>query len=154
MPFDKLGETLPDRQLMESFARRLSAAPKLDVLSGARVYTEAVSRYGAGALSNPEADTLAKQLGAKFFIQPSVVFTGTRSRLTARLYRARSGDVVAEADVEGSVDSLADMMTSVGRSEEHTSELQSLAYLVCRLLLEKKKKKQRGASSAHGHSGR
>src|SRR5205823_13777710 len=27
-----------------------------------------------------------------------------------------------------------------GRSEEHTSELQSLAYLVCRLLLEKKKK--------------
>src|SRR2546425_8727844 len=29
--------------------------------------------------------------------------------------------------------------TSVLRSEEHTSELQSLAYLVCRLLLEKKK---------------
>src|SRR2546425_9720971 len=27
----------------------------------------------------------------------------------------------------------------VRRSEEHTSELQSLAYLVCRLLLEKKK---------------
>src|SRR5205823_10337808 len=30
------------------------------------------------------------------------------------------------------------------RSEEHTSELQSLAYLVCRLLLEKKKKPQIG----------
>src|SRR2546425_9406332 len=29
------------------------------------------------------------------------------------------------------------------RSEEHTSELQSLAYLVCRLLLEKKKKVER-----------
>src|SRR3989441_4105499 len=28
---------------------------------------------------------------------------------------------------------------TVARSEEHTSELQSLAYLVCRLLLEKKK---------------
>src|SRR3712207_7067785 len=28
----------------------------------------------------------------------------------------------------------------VGRSEEHTSELQSRQYLVCRLLLEKKKK--------------
>src|SRR5205823_14798839 len=28
------------------------------------------------------------------------------------------------------------------RSEEHTSELQSLAYLVCRLLLEKKKQKK------------
>src|SRR2546423_6648088 len=29
--------------------------------------------------------------------------------------------------------------TGRSRSEEHTSELQSLAYLVCRLLLEKKK---------------
>src|SRR2546425_8226409 len=29
------------------------------------------------------------------------------------------------------------------RSEEHTSELQSLAYLVCRLLLEKKKQRKR-----------
>src|SRR5687767_15203314 len=29
------------------------------------------------------------------------------------------------------------------RSEEHTSELQSLAYLVCRLLLEKKNKKRK-----------
>src|SRR3989441_2724021 len=31
-------------------------------------------------------------------------------------------------------------MNQTKRSEEHTSELQSLAYLVCRLLLEKKKK--------------
>src|SRR2546425_4677360 len=35
------------------------------------------------------------------------------------------------------------------RSEEHTSELQSLAYLVCRLLLEKKKKKQHDTSYTH-----
>src|SRR2546425_1904992 len=33
--------------------------------------------------------------------------------------------------------------TGTVRSEEHTSELQSLAYLVCRLLLEKKKKKHK-----------
>src|SRR5687767_15647753 len=32
------------------------------------------------------------------------------------------------------------------RSEEHTSELQSLAYLVCRLLLEKKKVRKRHRS--------
>src|SRR3712207_8784352 len=32
-------------------------------------------------------------------------------------------------------------LTSNNRSEEHTSELQSRQYLVCRLLLEKKKKK-------------
>src|SRR5215203_7559134 len=35
----------------------------------------------------------------------------------------------------------------VVRSEEHTSELQSRQYLVCRLLLEKKKKNQRTQSS-------
>src|SRR2546425_12869562 len=32
------------------------------------------------------------------------------------------------------------LLECLARSEEHTSELQSLAYLVCRLLLEKKKK--------------
>src|SRR5687767_4035836 len=35
--------------------------------------------------------------------------------------------------------SFNELMASDRRSEEHTSELQSLAYLVCRLLLEKKK---------------
>src|SRR2546425_9563727 len=35
-----------------------------------------------------------------------------------------------------------DNFVATYRSEEHTSELQSLAYLVCRLLLEKKKKKK------------
>src|SRR2546422_4984976 len=33
-------------------------------------------------------------------------------------------------------------LLTVGRSEEHTSELQSRLHLVCRLLLEKKKKKR------------
>src|SRR5205823_7452712 len=36
--------------------------------------------------------------------------------------------------------------TTRSRSEEHTSELQSLAYLVCRLLLEKKKRKKERAN--------
>src|SRR2546425_8850277 len=36
------------------------------------------------------------------------------------------------------------------RSEEHTSELQSLAYLVCRLLLEKKKKNDQDECSVVG----
>src|SRR2546425_1580484 len=38
------------------------------------------------------------------------------------------------------------------RSEEHTSELQSLAYLVCRLLLEKKKNMRRTCANASGIS--
>src|SRR5205823_7159081 len=44
---------------------------------------------------------------------------------------------------------------AANRSEEHTSELQSLAYLVCRLLLEKKKKttgSERRANEADGRS--
>src|SRR3712207_7440599 len=36
-----------------------------------------------------------------------------------------------------------------GRSEEHTSELQSRQYLVCRLLLEKKKKTTRRSGMSH-----
>src|SRR2546430_7885690 len=57
-------------------------------------------------------------------------------------------DVVAAArddDLEGGVALLADQhrgadVGAVARSEEHTSELQSQSNLVCRLLLEKKKK--------------
>src|SRR2546425_7276494 len=48
-------------------------------------------------------------------------------------------------------------LTFAARSEEHTSELQSLAYLVCRLLLEKKKKHRlRGVlcDKAARHRGR
>src|SRR5687767_15358203 len=40
-------------------------------------------------------------------------------------------------------------LTHPDRSEEHTSELQSLAYLVCRLLLEKKKE----AADSHSRRG-
>src|SRR2546426_6233261 len=38
-----------------------------------------------------------------------------------------------------------------GRSEEHTSELQSPCNLVCRLLLEKKKKTNKNTSRNHTH---
>src|SRR5205823_12168386 len=41
---------------------------------------------------------------------------------------------------EGKVHVDRDHIWHMERSEEHTSELQSLAYLVCRLLLDKKKK--------------
>src|SRR5437764_4605874 len=40
----------------------------------------------------------------------------------------------------------------VERSEEHTSELQSPMYLVCRLLLEKKKKQYAGTASSSSTS--
>src|SRR2546430_6027746 len=59
----------------------------------------------------------------------------------------RSGDigsrVAASSDPEKqpSLADLIDRGSFLGRSEEHTSELQSQSNLVCRLLLEKKKNK-------------
>src|SRR5437762_7744060 len=41
--------------------------------------------------------------------------------------------------------------SNASRSEEHTSELQSPMYLVCRLLLEKKKNKQLNATDVFSH---
>src|SRR2546425_1681833 len=50
------------------------------------------------------------------------------------------------SDPASAPDAAASQVPEATRSEEHTSELQSLAYLVCRLLLEKKKK-----ARAHPH---
>src|SRR5438105_7078567 len=44
---------------------------------------------------------------------------------------------------KGGLTALMDSLKPSGRSEEHTSELQSRVDLVCRLLLEKKKKKNK-----------
>src|SRR3712207_8886106 len=58
----------------------------------------------------------------------------------------------AATDVRG-VGSRAGSATVVRgpRSEEHTSELQSRQYLVCRLLLEKKKSNRSGTSSSFAY---
>src|SRR3712207_7579854 len=60
-----------------------------------------------------------------------------RARL-AGLRGAQVGPVVG-FDVALDVHAAEVALVLVGRSEEHTSELQSRQYLVCRLLLEKKK---------------
>src|SRR5205823_7088824 len=55
------------------------------------------------------------------------------------LFRSLLG-VAGQPDLQlPRLDTVAMRRLNAGRSEEHTSELQSLAYLVCRLLLEKKK---------------
>src|SRR2546425_9400688 len=59
------------------------------------------------------------------------------------LFRSRAlACAAAFVPLSGKRKKARDTGTNAGaaRSEEHTSELQSLAYLVCRLLLEKKKK--------------
>src|SRR2546430_15768467 len=59
---------------------------------------------------------------------------GLEACLNADLAEARAAVLVA-AHVQ------VEEVANAGRSEEHTSELQSQSNLVCRLLLEKKKKK-------------
>src|SRR5229473_8622913 len=57
---------------------------------------------------------------------------------------ARQKPATKEEEGERAVRRISDVSFAfLLRSEEHTSELQSLAYLVCRLLLEKKKKKKK-----------
>src|SRR5438093_6142726 len=79
------------------------------------------------------------------------------------LFRSRDKDEddkveirVASQSIRVNVETLEKLMTMVSelvltrnqlRSEEHTSELQSLTNLVCRLLLEKKKKKKNDSHS-------
>src|SRR2546425_4208276 len=62
-------------------------------------------------------------------------FVGSRSRSSKR--RHCSSLLICRKNLATTTPLL---VRSRSRSEEHTSELQSLAYLVCRLLLEKKKK--------------
>src|SRR5437016_10834142 len=65
-------------------------------------------------------------------------FHPARKIVTAALYRLTGRVPVDRAD--GNHQSKCERRDD--RSEEHTSELQSLTNLVCRLLLEKKKKKK------------
>src|SRR5258706_5941526 len=77
-------------------------------------------RSAADAIREPAAR--GAQLPARRALQP-----GARARRFAGADRQR----------------LCHRVRAAGRSEEHTSELQSLTNLVCRLLLEKKKYERR-----------
>src|SRR3712207_7385039 len=59
-----------------------------------------------------------------------------------RAYFEEALEIVMKCWTQGSFSHHGEFFTIPPRSEEHTSELQSRQYLVCRLLLEKKKKSQ------------
>src|SRR5229473_1750019 len=102
-----------------------------------------------GALQCP---VLAAGAGQIDSISPSCASVGAQVAITGQGFGAKNvaiavGDVPAQV-VTANGHSATFIVpagvklgpATVTRSEEHTSELQSLAYLVCRLLLEKKKK--------------
>src|SRR2546425_3475448 len=72
-----------------------------------------------------------------------VVFPEGEDPRILKAARILADEGIAEPILLGDPDAMRRQADDAGvtRSEEHTSELQSLAYLVCRLLLEKKKKK-------------
>src|SRR2546423_9761322 len=68
-----------------------------------------------------------------------VLFVARAPSVGYAVYDLQPGASSAASELHVSESSLENARYRV-RSEEHTSELQSLAYLVCRLLLEKKNK--------------
>src|SRR3989441_1466490 len=79
-------------------------------------------------------------------ITARAVLNGTPTSVTSSAHpvRVRIAAIVVTPASPAALNFVGDTQRFAAepRSEEHTSELQSLAYLVCRLLLEKKKKLQ------------
>src|SRR2546425_8185045 len=107
---------------------------KRQVAAAALKYAqEGVIGVGSGSTVNLFIDALASIKGR---IEGAVA-ASEASAERLRKHGIRVFDLNSVDELPVYVDG-ADEVTE-HRSEEHTSELQSLAYLVCRLLLEKKK---------------
>src|SRR5205823_12380885 len=100
------------------------------------------TREDTEARATPTRHTCAHEGPGGFFLQTrrpprSTLFPYTTLFRSSCARRARPGAPRRPPRPRGSAPSVG--VRDDHRSEEHTSELQSLAYLVCRLLLEKKK---------------
>src|SRR2546425_3624739 len=74
--------------------------------------------------------------------RPLLLPPGIVVKLVRQRHASQSAQFVAAWSIRSQRNCMSEEQTGGSgfkRSEEHTSELQSLAYLVCRLLLEKKK---------------
>src|SRR5205823_13852120 len=93
----------------------------------------------------PQIYPLSLHDALPIYHQLELLLQGDRQAETHRLRRVREEDRHHhdEGGAEEGSEDRAEAAFIVMRSEEHTSELQSLAYLVCRLLLEKKKKNKK-----------
>src|SRR5262245_64805161 len=91
-------------------------------------------------------------------VVPGVGWSANEVQTIAREAEEAGFDAIFAAEVNNDVMATAQLMgvatrqIHVGtwianRSEEHTSELQSLRHLVCRLLLEKKKQKKKSTTT-------
>src|SRR5438093_2750600 len=84
----------------------------------------------------------------------TTLFRSNAALLTSQPWRMRIRPIAKLVSEPNSNAKNVTIALLFGRSEEHTSELQSLTNLVCRLLLEKKKKKKRLKIKHHIHEMR
>src|SRR5439155_10949719 len=109
-------------------------------LPGAGSSSEDPARTGTGP--GPKAGGRHRLGEAQMRLENKVALItggyGGMGRASARLFAQEGATVFVAGRSQERGDAL--------RSEEHTSELQSRGHLVCRLLLEKKKKKRKRAS--------
>src|SRR3989441_8706275 len=126
---------------------------KLALLEGARVAVVGTAPAALAAEARRRVPTIVAGAGPPADVRPDAaeLDDGGHARIVWRGH-AVTLPVVGFHHIENAMLALAvgreggaDPARAVAalRSEEHTSELQSLAYLVCRLLLEKKKTDQR-----------
>src|SRR3712207_8646094 len=97
-----------------------------------------VAIVGAGAVGRSIAGELLSNGHAVMLIEKDGRKVRTRAVPGAEWVQADACEVSSLEEAQLATCDV--VVAATGRSEEHTSELQSRQYLVCRLLLEKKKK--------------
>src|SRR6266404_7342404 len=107
--------------------------PRLVVHAGAHTGQQETAAQLAGLVSLMRSESADDRLGGRAMLNAlSTAMFALVMRLASETEDAPRGILALAGHPR----------LAPARSEEHTSELQSLAYLVCRLLLEKKKKKR------------
>src|SRR3989441_10689910 len=140
------------RGLQVSSSRHRHAETFLGLFEQRRDQSRDASAHLARGILDKKAELGGHQLIAA---APGVQFVAEPAQL---LHQSKFDEVVDVLCLRGLQPGrvrrgpLGNLIERRERSEEHTSELQSLAYLVCRLLLEKKKKKHQIVND-RDHSG-
>src|SRR5437899_7224355 len=120
---------------------------------GSRTLVPACSRKveaGMVIRTDSERVRLSRRVVLEFLASSVDVSTAPQLRAYMKRYKARAekfGPRAATVAQPPKIDNELYVRDYSKRSEEHTSELQSLRHLVCRLLLEKKKKEKKNTQS-------
>src|SRR3989442_11211335 len=117
-------------------------------------------RIGSGPWQNAKGAVVAKdvaELHGKNNLTKDTALTEKGETVNGRGDTPNMHDILTGSQPDGTAFAAGDdrtcgNWTKSGRSEEHTSELQSRPHLVCRLLLEKKKKQQTASKGLCWHS--